>query len=485
MPEEAILLKRFFEAVEERLSACSAEQLRSILRNLAAEVAPKDRPGFLEALVPSEDASDLVQDALRQDALLADIDDLVAELREEMDSAEDAYDRYGYGYGDSWDDEDSLGPYESFVAPLVGLFDRTAGVFDCGQVSLARDAYHRLFDALTLEDDYGREVRASDLPETDIQGSRSRYLRALYETEDPARRPERLFAQMLELGNRLGMGSEPILLEDLIRASDRPLPDRKPFLRAWIAFLRQQKGPAADRWLREAIRLLEGTKGLEAFARQEGKAHPRAYLDWLAALKAQGKPAQVVAAARESLRTLPADRPIRAAVADHLCEAAGTLGDSRTVQEGRWEAFRARPSLGRLLDLREATPELKRRARMRRPIATWSIGSGDRAADRSGHSTPWRRTTWRPRPGSIGRCGRMPCCSPATGRPPRTWRPRPRCWAGGPRTTPRAWSSPPPWCCSRAGRPRFPPTWPGCGTGPWSAARPCPTSRRAPRTSSV
>ena len=247
--------------------------------------------------MPGEDATDLVRDALRQDDLLADIDDLVAEIREEMEGAEDVYDRYGYG--DSWDDEDSLGPYESFVAPLAEMFDRTAGVFDCGDSALAREAYRRLFDALTLEDDYGRGVRASDLPETDLQGARGRYLRALYETEEAARRPERLFAAMQELGNGLGMGSEPVLLEDLIRASDRPLPDRKPFLRAWIAFLRQQEGPAADRWLREAIRLLEGTKGLEAFARQEGKAHPRAYLDWLAALKAQGKPARVVAAARE------------------------------------------------------------------------------------------------------------------------------------------------------------------------------------------
>jgi len=129
--------------------------------------------------------------------------------------------------------------------------------------------------------------------------------------------------------------------------------------------LREQQGASADRWLREAIRLLEGTKGLAAFARKEGKAHPRAYLDWLTALQSEGKTAQVVAAAREALRALPADRPIRAAIADHLCEAARTLGDPETLQEGRWEAFTVKPSLGRLLDLWEATPESKRRTRMR------------------------------------------------------------------------------------------------------------------------
>ena len=62
---------------------------------------------------------------------------------------------------------------------------------------------------------------------------------------------------------------------------------------------------------------------------------------------------------------MPADRPIRAAIADHLCEAARTLGDPETLQEGRREAFTVKPSLGRLLDLWEATPESKRRTRMR------------------------------------------------------------------------------------------------------------------------
>ena len=237
MPEDMIPLKRFFEAVEERLSACSADELRSILRAMAQVVAPKDRQGFLEALVPSKEARDVIQSALRQDDLLSEIDDLVAEIRAEMDSAEDAYDRYG----DHWDDEDSLGPYEQFIAPLAELFDRTAGVFDCGNRSLARDAYRKLFDGLTMEDDYGRGVRASDLRDTDIRGARGRYLRALYETESPANRPERLFEEMQDFGDLLW--DEPVVLEDLIRVSDRPLPDREPFLRAWIAFLREQEGP--------------------------------------------------------------------------------------------------------------------------------------------------------------------------------------------------------------------------------------------------
>ena len=266
MPENPLPLKRFFEAVEERLTASSADELRSILRAMARDVAPKDREEFLEALVPSQDALDVIQDILRQDDLLAEIDDLLSEIRAEMDNAEDAYDRYG----DHWDDEDSLGPYESFLAPLASLFDRTAGVFDSGNRALARDAYRRLFDGLTEEDNYGRGIRLSDLRDADLQGARGRYLRALYETEAPASRPERLFEAMREFETSLWY--EPVMLDDLIRVSDQPLPGRAQFLCAWIDFLRAQESTSADRWLREAIRLLEGTRGLEAFARAEGMA---------------------------------------------------------------------------------------------------------------------------------------------------------------------------------------------------------------------
>ena len=48
---------------------------------MAQVVAPKDRQGFLEALVPGKEARDVIQSALRQDDLLSEIDDLVAEIR--------------------------------------------------------------------------------------------------------------------------------------------------------------------------------------------------------------------------------------------------------------------------------------------------------------------------------------------------------------------------------------------------------------------
>jgi hypothetical protein len=367
---ESIPLKAFWEAVEQRLAACSTDGLRAILRAMARETRPTGRQAFLEKLERAEDAGDAVRRALQQDALLSDIEDLAEELEAAMAEAEpweERHDRYGWGEWSEYDDEDSLEPYEEYVEPLVELFDRARAAFDYGHLSLAREAYGKLFEALDLEDEYGRGVSTSDLSSVDAGEACARYLRAVYETEPLEPRPEALFEKMRQV--RLELARPRPMLDDLVQISPRPLPDREQFLSDWIAHLRTQGGGDADAWLREAIRLSQGTPGLEALARAEGGARPRAYLDWLTALEEEGRHSEVLAGAREALRALPAELPIRAAVADHLCAAAARLDETEALPAGRWEAFLAQPALSRLLDLWDAFPAgAERTARMRQAV---------------------------------------------------------------------------------------------------------------------
>lgn len=348
---EKMSLKAFWEAVEQRLAACSADELRAILRAMAQGTPPPERQAFLAKLKPIEEATITAQQAIQQEDLLADIADLVGEFEAAMKKADHWEKRSEWG---EYDDEDSLGPYEEFVAPLAELFDRSEATFDYGDLPLARAAYQKLFEALTLEDDYGRGVQASDLSSVDMGEAGARYLRAVYESEPLAGRPQALFEQMQQMRSRL-IRPRP-LLDDLVQISSRPLPDRERFLMEWIAFLREQSGDDADAWLREAIRLAQGTQGLKALARTEGQQRPRAYLDWFAALEQEGKQREVLAAAQEALQTLPAGLPIRAAIADRLCAAAAQLNETEVLRAGRREAFIAKPTLARLLDLWEAAP---------------------------------------------------------------------------------------------------------------------------------
>lgn len=77
----------------------------------------------------------------------------------------------------------------------------------------------------------------------------------------------------------------------------------------------------------------------------------------------------MLTAAQEALQTLPEKLPIRAAVADHLCAAAEKLNATEARRAGRWEAFRAKPTLSRLLDLWDAAPTgAKRTERMQQAV---------------------------------------------------------------------------------------------------------------------
>ena len=366
---EHISLKAFWEAVEQKLAKYSADDLRLILRAMAQETAPTEREAFLGKLKPAKEATASVEKKLRQDELLAEIDDLVQEIQEATEGAEGWEEEYEYDrWGDYHNDEDSLGPYEEFIEPLTALFDRVQAVFEYGNFSLARDAYQKLFaEALRLEDDYGRGVRPEDLTGVDVGESRARYLRAVYETQSSKARPRKLLEQMRQTRTWIS-GPRP-MLNDLIQISPAPLPDQDRFLADWIALLRKEKGDEADAWLREAIRLAHGTPGLGELAQAEGKKRPRAYLDWFTALAQEGQHREVLLAAQAALKTLPGKLPIRAAIADHLCAAASHLKEVEALRAGRWEAFNVAPTLPRLLDLWDAAPDGQGRTKLMQQAA--------------------------------------------------------------------------------------------------------------------
>ena len=350
--EQQLSLQAFWDAVEQRLAGCSAEELRAVVRALARVTPATQRQVFLNTMRLMAETTPVVPLAPAPEELLVDIAALADELQAATEAAE--------GW-DEYHEEDSLGPYAEFVAALTALFDRAAAAFAAGNMTLTRTAYHNLFATLTYEDDYGRGIRAEHLQDVAVSEAGARYLRAVYETESPAHRPCGLFAAMLQVCAWLS-DARP-MLDDIIQISPRPLPDQEQFFLDWIAFLRTQSEPEADTWLREAVRLSQGPAGLETLARTEGVQRPRAYLDWCAALAAEGKQPAVLAAAHEALRTLPRALPMRAAVADYLCTAATHLHDTAALRLGRWEAFIAKPALARLLDVWEVTPAGAERTR--------------------------------------------------------------------------------------------------------------------------
>ena len=350
---EKLPLKIFREAVESLLEDCSPEELRTLLRALAARVRPSERLSFLQSLRTPFSPADL----LRQHELLEDI----AELAQALPAKSKAWDEDGV-------DEDLVNPYAEFVEPVTALFVRAQEASERGLYDLARAAYSDLFALLHYEDAGGRGLRPEHLPDVDLPEARARYLRASYLTTPPEYRAPVLLEELRLMRSLLPEGPRP-LVQEWLDISSEPLPDRDGFLREWVALLRSHEDPDAEAWLREAIGLSEGASGLRALAFSEPGRHPRAFLDLLAALEREGSPHEVLSTAREALAVLPAGLALRAAIADVLASAAERLGQSDTLREAHWEAFVSRPTLSRLLTLREPQASEPERAQVMRRAA--------------------------------------------------------------------------------------------------------------------
>ncbi|PTL77024.1 hypothetical protein [Vitiosangium sp. GDMCC 1.1324] len=352
---EKLPLKEFREAFETRLAACSADELSVLLRVLASRVRPSERLSFLQSLQEPSDSG--AQALLGQHELLDDIAELSHSLPEMAREWEEL-----------WPEEDILGPYAKLLEPLTALFSHAQEASERGQYPLAREAYHALFELLTYEDEFGRGLRPEHLSQVDFPEARARYLRAVYLTTPPEQRAPVLLEQMRRVRSLLPRGPRP-LMQDWLDISSEPLPDSDVFLRDWVSLLREQDGPDADAWLREAIRLSQGTRGLRELAFSEPSRHPRAFVELLAALEREGPPRKVLTTAREALEVLPSGLPLRAAIADFLVSAAARLGQADTVRSARWEAFVSRPTLSRMLDLRDSRSSASERSRVMREAA--------------------------------------------------------------------------------------------------------------------
>lgn len=122
--------------------------------------------------------------------------------------------------------------------------------------------------------------------------------------------------------------------------------------------------------MKEAVRLFEGTRGLERLALEEGRRFPSAFVEWLEALQNENQMEEMVRAARLGLETVPETLQIRATIADYLKAAARRLKRPDLILLSLQEALYADPSLARLLDLLEQAQDAKQKDEFLREART-------------------------------------------------------------------------------------------------------------------
>ena len=394
----------FLEALEGRLASLKPAELRAILMAHAETLPAGERRAFLAIFEKEDEAGKAggkrrpgrVTDAQK---LLRDIDSLVDQCGEE---------RHGGKEGD-WEDageDDGWDHYEPAhatwpTAKIDALFERADAAFRAGDLALARDAYQKLLDLVAGygEDGFDADEEESEpVGTTDLDEAKARYLRALYETTEPAQRPAALLKALQDLQYVGG----PVGIPEVIGARRAHLPDRETFLESWIEMLRHERsdqfgfGIEARRLLFEAVRVHRGTEGLAELARRDGRHIPEAYRKWVQALAEESRTDEAVRAAQEALQALPSTGEIRAWIAEFMAESAEKQNDGVARLEARGEAFRAMPTLARLSALCEAADPIGKlkamvhaeTARLRSVVANRSRRTGrdgEMADFQSGH----------------------------------------------------------------------------------------------------
>ena len=345
MRRESLAFAPFLDALERRLDALTAAQLRQVLLDHAAGLPAAERGGFL-ALFEAGPAAPAPEGGSDQE--------LVEDVTAFLDEVASGY----YAEGDGFDPE--YGEYRTFgdetwTIEFDGLLARAGRALLDDDPAVAREAYAGLLDALDggYEGYFPGAGTPAELVSSDIREAKHRYLRAVWETEPLGTRAEAVVEAAEDVAF---VGGDPSLAA--IEATTRaPLPDLETVLGdlgvhlAAVAGTGWGFGRQAQQLLAEVTERYRGVDGLAELARSAGDGQPGAYRDWVDGLARAARMEEAEQAAVEALERMPAHGEVRATIAERLAVLATVHGDGQQVLEARRAAWRADPTLARLLSL--------------------------------------------------------------------------------------------------------------------------------------
>ena len=344
-------LKEFIEKLSNRLDSLNYNELKAIILDYAESLTPDKRESYLHMFTSKEKTR-------KKKVKPSDGDYLLKEIEAFGTRADDYEYSDGWGWDDEYGDERALGD-DAWVEEIDDLFDSIDEFYRAGAFALAARAYEILLDIYFGGNEEGQfsGYYHDEMITTDLQEAVLKYLRCIYMIEKAEDRPDELFDAMGEYYGYVKMD-----IKGMMHVSLQDLPDFEQFGRDWVAYLKKQPpSQMADTLLKEAVRLFEGSKGLEILALEQGSQFPGAYVEWLDTLKKEALYEDMIRAALLGMERLPDDLVIRADIADYLREAAQHLEMENHVEKALKEALYASPCIERLLDLLDYGKSKKQR----------------------------------------------------------------------------------------------------------------------------
>jgi hypothetical protein len=332
--------REFMNEVEKRLDTYSLDTLQNILRTWANQLPSMDRTEFLHKLEPQNESQKYIQDK-----------ELIRDIQEFYKKIENGDYCTGWGWDDEIQDERDWGD-ECWAIEMDGFFRTAEYAYLNGDYELAVDAYKVLFEILDMCDESGHFPGApnpENMLETDLVEARNIYLRSVYFATPVTNRPIKLLSIIQEFEYYIG---DDLNIQSINNAGQAQLPEFDQFLPTWIKLLKKDNNQYTNYLLREAVLLSGGVSALENLANEEGKEHPRVFVDWLITLEKETDYSTMISAAKKGLEIIPKDWIIRAEVAKGLVRAGKHQANLQEQLLGWHEAFYSDPNLSNLLSLR-------------------------------------------------------------------------------------------------------------------------------------
>lgn len=354
-----LTMREFISQLTLRLEKFTHEELKQILLEHGMTLPPKERGGYLDRFVLPEKPK---RKKKIEKTTQTDEQYLLQGIKAFGKRAENYEFTCGWGWDDEYGDERAWGD-DSWVSEIDDLFGQIEELYESGDYAIAREAYESLLDIYRggLEESRFSGYDYDDMIATDIDEVRLKYLRCIYLTEGSSSRPRALF----EAISRLSFDALDVNIHGMINVSTEDLPELDQFGHQWIDYLEKQKGSRlTTNLLKEAVRLFQGTEGLEALSMEKGLQFPGSFVEWLGALKKEKNYEEMVQAATVGLERLPDHLSIRAKIADYLHDAATHLKRKDLIDESLKEALYASPSLERLLDLLDQGKDAEQRTEL-------------------------------------------------------------------------------------------------------------------------
>jgi hypothetical protein len=289
--------------------------------------------------------------------LVADVEEFVSDI------ASGVY-VDGWGYDREGGDHRAFGD-EGWALEFDHLVHRAGKVLRSDDTATARQAFRGLLVALGDEHDQGGFPGAGlpdELVDGDLEEAKHRYLRAVWEDEPLESRATAVVTAAEEV---CWVRGDPSLAA-LTATRPVPLPDLDEVLDDLVAALQSVPsgygfGRQARQWLAEVTQRHRGVDGLAELARTPGPDQAEAYRDWMDALGQVGKLTDAEEAGGEALDRLDPHGRTVAVVAERLAVLAMAREDDDAALDAKRHAWRADPTLERLIGLVDIATALDRR----------------------------------------------------------------------------------------------------------------------------